>query len=472
MAITPWFMADPPQYTRTKTLGVTDGVYCALGDRWGYRNLDTVYTYKCTTAGAPGVSWTPGGTSPYTFGSSVWTLVTPDSWANATICAQADKVIYIDCESMFPYMEFDAMYYRSDPFARCIVSVEPTTMRPRNMRVSEDRYWNVATNLAPDSGFQPAIAFFGPVDDTNFHGRQRFGDPNPFLRFKTSNPPTPRIDIRGTFTSPNFSWTNRDGSRGMNLTYLGGDSMAMPSTGVAITLNAPNLSSISGSIIPSTVEDARRFGLHTNHGLSAVLAPSYKSVGARNLFQTMSAYVSENSSPMTHYGEGSACTLAKRTTTYRDGAATGGDEAFSFQWAGNANASYGAMWMTPFIYLQNTLTGSRTITVHFVTDSPFTNDITNADVWIDCFYPSSNTTPKYSFVSSENSNWGAPACSKTQVPTDSATWTTPTIYFPTSFKLQVTCTIQKAGMLLLRMCCASQKLSRYIVYMCPYIDIA
>lgn len=475
MAITPVFMADPPQFIRTGTSNTDDGVYCALGDRWSKQYTGVTYTYKCTTPGTPdpGGWFNPGaGVTPFTYGTSVWTLVTPSSWANAATMPYKDSLHYVDCNARFPFTWYTGGYSDDLP-ARAVIYVEPSTMRPRNgwSLPTYDPQYNYS-DPSNDGGTaaEHGTTFFGAFNATNYHGRRRFGDARTVTNFFAANP---RVDVTADFTTGDASQLGAS-SRGVQITTAASGAVGLPTQGVAVTLNAPNASSVSVNLLSAVTEkeNSHVFGVHTNHSVGGVLNPQFTPNGSTNLFRTAPAYMSDNSNPPLRSVMGSSCALSTTSVTYRDGAATGGDEQFSFLTGGHKFASFGAMWLFPFIYLQNTLTGTRTITVHFLTDSPFDNDLTNMDIWLDVFYPSSNTTPKYSHASSEHANWGVPGVAGTALTADASTWTAPTIYFPTAFKISVTVTIQKAGMLLLRPVLAGRKISQYVLFMCPYVDVA
>jgi hypothetical protein len=460
MSITPHFVADPPQWIKRRFFTYTDTYIWELNDVVGWLDgsggvtADTL-TYKCTTAGTGSGVFNPASAATYTWGTSEWTKITSSSWANACPIGRKDLINYVDCNAT----------KASSNRGAAIIYVEPSTMRPR---VGRKIITPGGGSLQYPSDGYHGPTFFGPIGYTHYHTRPRFGE-----TVTVSATVIDGVDLTGDV--PSVSSIDTENARGLTLNITGSGTRSVTTTGVAIT------QTITGGAVPSVaalsinLQDLeRRFGVHVNHNEGSTIfggmTGTYSYAG-QYLYRSPDAFISDNSfTPPNPSMRGSLCTIQRTPATYRDGAA-GSDPVFSLLFGGMTNANYGSLWMSPFIYLHNTLTGSRTVTIHFLTDSPRETDINDTDIWFECFYPSSNTTPKYSLASNENANVGVPACTKTAVPTDAATWTAPTIYFTTAFKLNLTMTIQRAGILMLRVNVASMKLSRHVLYMCPYIDV-
>lgn len=448
MSVTVRYVADPPQWKERGIGSAAWNTAYSLGDRLSISNstYSSGATFECTTAGTSSGSTFNPTASPYAWGTSQWTLVTSDSWAKAATRMLLNAVNYVDCDSTYPDMVFAAS--TTSP----VVFVEPTTMKPRNGRFVSGRETD-----------RNRMTFFGYSFNSRFHSKRRFGD----VISTPSNFFGPFIDFEGE--SANQSLTLSAGSRGGRVVRNAPGQSVTIYDGLSAT--RVDISAATGANI-----GFQHFGLHVEHSLGSDqlsgIGGQLTTRGDFLLTDPPNGYVSNNAYTSGFGILGSACSFGKNLQTYRDGAA-GGLEEFSLAFGGHKNASYGAMWMSPFLYHYNTLTGSRTVTLHFITDSPHNKSLTDADIWLDCFYPSSNTTAQYSLSTTENANWGAPACSKSVLSLDTGeTWTAPSIYYATKWKLSVTVSIQREGFLLLRLIVASKKISRNVTFVCPYIDVS
>jgi hypothetical protein len=481
MTATVHFMADPPQGARFGSLGV-DGPYThyaqktdwLVGDRLSHvGSTFETSTYRCTTGGTVtlGTLFNPAGASPYNWGASVWTKITADSWANAATKARHECLNYIDCNArlltQFQIAPGYLDYY--GPFA--LIFVEPSTMLPRT-----GRQYIMPFSNDPESHIAPI--FFGNMgmNGWSYHSRSRLNEvPVNSFPSGTSQFEINAVDAVGTVNVGGFdarSW------RGCNITSVYAGSASVELLGVANTFTFPNASAVTASATPyATVENYDIFGNHINHpGTSSILGVnvmgSAPSTG-RLLYSHSLTNLSDNTYVQDRKNAwGSQAALVVVTNIYRDGAAFSGNSNHSLQFGGTKNAGPGGMRVSPFFFWHNTLTGARTLTIHFLTDSPSEGEISDIDIWPEVFYPSSATTPKYSLATGENANWGVPACTKAYWPTDTDTWTYSGIYFPTAYKMTVTMTIQKAGMLFIRLNMAGRRLSHWNTYICPFFGIA
>lgn len=247
--------------------------------------------------------------------------------------------------------------------------------------------------------------------------------------------------------------------------------------GMAAKIEAPAASTVSlagpaqKAFLPSEMD--RLFGVHITHnaGAAGLAAPSYASDQGW-LNDPPIAHVSENAYTPALWARGMQSAVSRSLTTYRDGAAPASDDDQSLLWGGQQNLFYGALRVSPWFFIHNKLTGSRTLTFHFLTDSPYDKELSDLDIWLECFYPSSATTARYSLATTENSNWGCPAAVPTVLAADAATWTYADIFFPTAWKLVLSFSPQRVGMLFVRVQAASVRIGRHVVYLCPYVDIA
>jgi hypothetical protein len=119
------------------------------------------------------------------------------------------------------------------------------------------------------------------------------------------------------------------------------------------------------------------------------------------------------------------------------------------------------------IALYNTLTGNRTITIECFTENP--RPLTNLDAWIEVLYYSSATA--ISYTTSMHPNSCLPKAVGTALSATSATWVHP---FQTgqAFKLTLTISIGREGIVFARPVLAGEYLSTTPLYFCPDISIA
>jgi hypothetical protein len=318
--------------------------------------------------------------------------------------------------------------------------------------------------------FQDGRVFFGQLEQGEFHARSRLG----YASVAPSiGDPYPVIDAKGTTLSGGGGakeW------RGVEITTAASGSLSYEAIGVAVKIIAPNAASISPNMLRYMGEErVRRFGAHLEHALgSSQLANLYLTTptSEQGLYNIPAAYTSDNSFAQGVQQQGSLGALIRTDTIYRTGAASAPDTDHSYLFAGLSNCVPATMRTSPFFLFHNTLTGSRTLTLRFLTDSAWDNDITNLDIWADVFYPSSATNPKYSLATSENANFGVPAAVPTAVATDSSGWTYSGIFFPTAWKIEIALSPQRVGFFFIRFNIASIKLSRYLTYIDPFFAIA
>lgn len=450
------FIADPPQSVRYNALVGPSGWVAVIGDRLSesYSSGQTT-TYECTTGGATVGGFSPVGANPYNWGSSVWTQITPTSWANAATILYGDMVNYIDANAhhVAPSRVFTPHLLRA-PIA--VVFVDPATMLPTTGRIP----YNVT---------EEPVAHFGLPATGGYHCRPKFG------YAPSGYPSVPVVDgvIDSTLLVDSF---RRMRGVTFNPVSTGTNSWTWRNDGgVAINVNVPpNVSSITCQSFLNTAgkENSEQFGIHLEHVLGSTVLPSPSYLTSQGLLwaQTL-AYVSDNNFAATPWTRGMQSAISRADSTYRDGAASAPDTNHSYLFGGQGRTSPGALRVSPQFFIHNNLTGARTLKFRFLTDSPWENDITNADAWIEVFYPSSGANAKYSLITTEAANWGVPACSKSMLTVDSATWTYNTIYYPTAWRIDLSFSPQRVGFILLRFVMASRKLGSAIVFLDPFVEI-
>ena len=488
MAAPVHFVADPPQIARFRRIDssateqMTGGTWqYEVGDRISAMHTTTgiVSNYRCTTAGLGGAgSFLPNGAASYTWGASVWTLIGSSSWGDAGTLVKVDCINYIDCNTeVCPTAMQSSFLPTGSRDVIAFIYVNPATGMPSTGR----RVFQMG------GGFQSGNApVFFPLLGTgrSFHSRARLGFVGgiPGAEITGQVPEIAVIDAEGDAVSAAASFNQEDignpAWRGVNIRFT---SVATRSTlypiGVATKLTvvaAPN--PVASVPVPSYISALHRFGVHIEHNKVSTLLGSgiYSSTPTSGLhtFNLPAAYISDNSFQQGAGMWGSVCGLARSEVVYRTGAAVTPDTDHSYQLGGLTQCTPATMRVTPFFLFQNTLTGARTLTLRFLTDSPFDNDITNLDIWADVFYPSSATNAQYSLATSENPNFGVPAATGTVLATDAAAWTYSGIFFPSAWKITIALSPQRAGFLFIRFNVASLKLSRYLLFLDPFFEIA
>jgi hypothetical protein len=451
MSVTVSYFADPPQYARLGRTYLYSTDTPQVGDKLYYSSGITLYFYRCTTSGTPtpGSSFSPsGGPTTYNWGTSVWTRITAlDSWDNAgyAYALASGDVGYIDYMSR-------AVDLAGTTVCAAYVCVDRNTMLPRHA------LYSVGHNTGGDS----VLFFHYGTESESYHGKTTFG----FLATGTDLDKAVDSDYRsvGGYSGMNYS-------RGIRGAVSSANGIGGRSNSVAITVDNAYQYAATPSITTAAYDSC--LGVHFNLNspgqvFTTSIAYTVHSVKA-TLFSGNSGYVSENNySQPFRRSYGMVSDLVTKTNVHRNGQA----QDVSLVLSGLAVASPGAMHVSPFFYVQNTLTGTRTVTMHFLTDSPYELDLYDTDIFMDVFYPSSNTTSLYSMATSQNTNFGVPNCAKTQVTSDAATWTYSDIFYPTAFKLSVTMSIQKGGVLMVRFNVASPKLTMHNLYVCPFIEVA
>lgn len=467
------FIAAPPQCVRGLLSTAQTSKAYEVGDRLSVRNTsnNTIYTYRCTVAGTSAVSaFAPNGVASYGWGTTTWVLITPSSWADAATHCYPDAVCYLDsCALTSQFMaSIDGLFSTSVAMegAIAVISVDVGTMRPTQGAPS-----NSGNGITLSDGVYGQLRGGTPTffaAGATFHVRPKLG-------YSISPSRAGGIDLDVDLIGTVFQ-----------LSFLRGAKVRVSGATAAIgTLNAGGLghaATFDATAVPGSVtlspgngrsEGMHQFGVHVEHNMVGTIlpAPNYP-VSGNFLDGVPAANVSDNNFTPTPYAWGSQACYVESPSVYRNGAAPAGDPNRSLNFAGGTVCDFATMQVSPWLYLHNTLTGSRTLTAHVLTNSPFDGDITDLDLWMEVFYPSSATTPAYSLATTENPDWGAPAAVGTPLPVDTATWTyAGVLAFPQLLKLQLTINIGRAGVIFLRFQKASFKLSRYLTYICPYPDV-
>jgi len=429
MSINVYFVAEPPQMARLGAVNKYSAQY-EVGDRI---TIDSGLTWVCTGAGIGDTYYFNGAT---TWGTTTWVQQAATSWATAATGIQggaAVAVAYVDYRC--------APSTTSVPANTITIYVDPATMTPR-----ESLYAGGPYNV-----------FFGnPVKSTDNH------DARPVLGGTgTYSGASGGANVR--YAPEDVAWQ----VEGFGIKYAPSSAptdLTLVGHGVSAVLPAGNVTALAARA--GLLQDIRTVGTYTTRtiGLNSsfyqrLYAPSAPTVDY-NQVDTLATAVPDIMSK-----------FVPSLTNYRNGAAPPGQPSMAYQLYRAEYCSACMHWRTPLISRFNTLTGSRTIKVHVMTDSPC--PLNDADMWIEVFYPASATTALVGTGSTMNANFGASYWhyTKVAIPVDPASWTVTNVYGTTNYLLSKTVTIAKAGMVKVRVICASSRINMNYVFVDPYFEI-
>jgi hypothetical protein len=156
-------------------------------------------------------------------------------------------------------------------------------------------------------------------------------------------------------------------------------------------------------------------------------------------------------------------TLTMEGTIVRTNGAHDGLSAYSWKNVNSAGANGAVPHSTFEGAILNTVVGTaRTLTVHVVTNNV---TLTTDDIWLELEYPASATSTLGQRLTSRTSI----LATASNLPTDTATWTTTGLATPVKQKLQITFTAQQAAPIRWRVKIAKPSAT---VYICPKADLS
>lgn len=461
------YVSAPPQYLRELTIWpaiyqVGDRLPYAYGNGFGYGTYVDVWV--CTQAGTLTYSAIPSlqFSSPYSAGgTSIWAREPVTGWANSLPwLPRATPNVYLGSPTgARRFGLIDADWVGPEPYGNfsttvdyaCVDVVTGTPRAgvygPPNDR-SRAYYGDIASGVSTRGGSRL------------LHANRKLGTMTYAIDCKATVPST-RLPASGTGVKGVFTRISLPG----NVSPLN-----YAASGIGVYVDAPD-------VPPGTAITYNSAGLAFTNFPRVTPAPepnkaevfSYTYVGTRNLYKTTQAYggSSVKPDPPTLIG-GHNCVMQEVTHTYRTGAAPAGLPARSFRFMGVPNAGSG-MWTSGYIHVVTPLTGARTVTVKFLTNSPHRGSFLAKDIWMEIFYPEVSTGP-YILATTEDPNWGVPGIVSTPVPEAAVAWTTG-VPDSWTFELTKAITIGRAGMIAIRILVASNKIGPWVTYVDPYVSI-
>lgn len=428
MSINVYFVAEPPQMARLGAVNKLSAPY-EVGDRI---TVDSGLTWVCTGAGIGDTYYFNGVT---TWGTSTWAQQAAASWATAATGIQGGTAVAI------AYVDYRCVPNTTVPANTVTIYVDPATMTPRESMFAGG----------------PRNVFFGnPVKSYDNH------DARPVLGGTgLASAASGGVNVR--YAPEDVAWEVN--GFGIDYAPLNAQTyLTLVGHGIGAVLPAGNVTTMAYRA--GLMQDVRTAGTYTTRTIGITSAQYQRLYSA--------------SQPVVEYNQTDTLATAvpdimskfvPSLTNYRNGAAPPGQPNMAYQLYRAEYCSACMHWRTPMISRYNSLTGSRTIKVHVMTDSPC--PLNDADMWIEVFYPASATTALVGTGSTMNANFGASYWhyTKVAIPIDPAAWTVTNVYGTTNYLLSKTVTISKAGLVRVRVICASSRINMNYVFVDPYFEI-
>lgn len=456
MSINIRYVATPPQYARTQALtfyNAATTTHWEIGDVVSirYESGEDTAVYRCTTAGSVSAYWstTITGQSPLAADTTIWEKQTPDTWAKAgpfyvaTAATLPNLVIYIDSACTH------APAIASNYTAKMVV-VDRNTMLPAACQANHapgdyGSYGRFARSPAPEQLALKTLT--APGGDLTY-----FGDlVTMYASLGQANTITRTYTTAQTIPLPDGS-SIKDGTLSRVVAPATSEAQTASYTGALFAAHVEATPPLTAAPVTGA-----RYGVYTTTSRNAV----------------DSEYVS-NDTFMAAWpcalGEGAG--LLRNTDTYRTSGVPAGERSLSLRLFGGDYPSPTRLALSSFIVVQNTLTGSRTITAHLTTDSPWGANLTNADIFMEVLYSNSATTAQYGFASTMSAHFGVIDAAHTKLTEDAtATWVYGVVNFPTNLKISTTVSIGSATPLFIRFGLGGYNAAHWQVYVCPYIEV-
>lgn len=479
MTVAVSYVTDPPQVLRGSQVAEVTSYAYEVGDRLTAVN-GSGYTYRCTTAGVSGTSGFPGaGGSPVTWGTSVWTLITTDSWANAAstvvpylpVVSTALEVIYIDAYSTAGMRLADVAHGRRNA---TLVFVDKDTMVPTYQRPV---FTGVDSTVGVADNYSYATKHFARGFFESLFANDFFRRAVPLFESDARLVPGgfSGDGARSTFVGPTVaaeSWGNNVTS------YV--NSPGSPSTVGGIAGDSGNTHQLDGThlatdliTISGNSEYAHYLPKHADTVFAGAVSTTYVAnfnmphvlAGSHNTASAAGVAVERGTV------NGSRCALVMDPTVYRSGVWPAGVTPVSYVLVATGVTPWGFAH-TAWMQIMHQTTGAVTLTVYFAGDYGFPS-LTDVDVWLEAMYGNSSTSNQYGFASGINANFGAPEAVGAAHATDTSAWVVnPAYYAISKFKLTLSFSISRALPVWFRICVASPKVGASDMFMCPIVTMA
>jgi hypothetical protein len=454
MTINVRYLTSPAQYFRL-------GNVVDQSTPWAAQVGDTLVdagrsTYKCTGAGVTATGMWTSSTHTNTVetnGSSTWTKVTPDSWANATYLAYLDEPVnavwYVDANAV-GYYSIVFSVGGGDATKTAIVYVDPATMKPK--QAAHRPTVSTSTIMSQHDAVFFADAMRQP---SGYHSR-----------LTAAGEAIPALDTAGTYyqIAPKQLIDGR-----VNMA----NNVVQPTSAfgelVGVTMTGGTTPGAAGQ---GTYADASTLAPYQT--VNPLLSQGFASVGSWSL-GGIPVYGDRSSGEglptdlhtSYPYSQGSHCSIALTSGVYRTGAGT---PAHSYSLVVPADAK--TIAITPFFTVLAPPTGARTVRAHVLCDGGYGPHFGNQDLFMEVFYP--NSSGFYSMWSGHDPSFFLPWVEGTPHALGSlANWSVTGYFECLEYLIDASITIGGSGPLYVRFTVPQNRsrVPRANVFICPYIEV-